>query len=209
MTATSSAPAPVLYVIVCGAPDARHVYDIVAKAQADGWRVCVVPTPMGSRFVDAHRLQKLTGYPVRTDYKRPEEPDVLPSADAFVVAPATFNTVNKLAHGITDTLALGLVCEGLGYGHPVIVVPCFNRGLASNGAYGRSIKLLQEDGARIVLTRRTKPGGTLDDDPSEPFPLQALMAELAQVRAGAAPVRELGAAEGSLTPAGGVPGGAA
>lgn len=55
--------------------------------------------------------------------------------------PATFNTGNKLVQGITDTLALGLVREGVGYGRPVIVVPWFNGGLACNGAYRRSVDL--------------------------------------------------------------------
>jgi hypothetical protein len=45
--------------------------------------------------------------------KHPDEPDVLPPPDAFIIAPATFNTINKLATGISDTLALGLVNEGI------------------------------------------------------------------------------------------------
>jgi hypothetical protein len=35
----------------------------------------------------------MTGHPVRTSYKLPDEPDVLPPPDAILVAPATFNTV--------------------------------------------------------------------------------------------------------------------
>jgi len=181
VTATPSSPGPVLYVIVCGAPAARHVYDLVEQAQAGGWRVCVVPTPMGARFVDTQRLEALTGYPVRTDYKQPDDPDVLPPADVFVVAPATFNTVNKFAHGITDTLALGLICEGVGYGRPVIVVPWFNKGLACNGAYRRSLAILQGDGITMILTGGTHPGVSPDDNRNDPFPLASVMAELEKV----------------------------
>jgi hypothetical protein len=48
------------------------------------------------KFLDASRLEELTRHAVRSEYKRPEEPDVLPPPDALVVAPATFNTINKV-----------------------------------------------------------------------------------------------------------------
>ena len=70
--------------------------DLVKHAQGEGWDVCVIGTRMGLRFLDADLLRDLAGRPVRDDYKRPDEPDVLPDADAFVVAPATFNTTNKV-----------------------------------------------------------------------------------------------------------------
>lgn len=104
---------PVLYVIACGGRPAAELPPFVEQLQADGWTVCVVATPSGMKFLDAARLTELTGFPVRSDYERPGEPDVLPPADAFAVAPATFNTVNKWAHGISDTLALGLLNEAV------------------------------------------------------------------------------------------------
>ena len=78
--------------------------------------MCVIAAPDGMKFLDALRLAELTGHPVRSQYKQPDEPDVLPPADAFVVAPATFNTINKWALGISDTLALGLLNEATGLG---------------------------------------------------------------------------------------------
>ena len=104
----------VLYVIACGGRPASDLPDFVAWAQAQGWDVCVIATPAGTKFVDAARLAEMTAHPVRDDYKQPDDPDVLPfPPDAFVVAPATFNTINKWANGISDTLALGLLNEGL------------------------------------------------------------------------------------------------
>jgi Flavoprotein len=73
--------------------------------------------------------------PVRCDYKRPDEADVLPPPDAFVVAPATFNTINKLAAGISGTLALGFLNEAVGTGLPVIAVPFPNQMLARHPAF--------------------------------------------------------------------------
>jgi hypothetical protein len=112
---------PVLYVIACGGRPAADLPQFVTHAQDSGWSVCVIAAPSAEKFLDAHKRSEMTGYPVRSGYKRPEEPDVLPPADAMVVAPATFNTVNKWAAGISDTLALGLLNESIGLGLPVVV----------------------------------------------------------------------------------------
>ena len=172
---------PVLYVIVCGSPAATGVYDLVSAASDDGWHPCVITTPMGARFVDLERLATLTAHPVRSDYKRPEDPDVLPPADAFVVAPATFNTINKLAHGISDTLAVGLLCEGLGNARPVIVAPWLNTALARSPAYRRGIELLRADGVRLVLTDRTQPEPPTQED-EDTFPWNAVRNEIRKAK---------------------------
>src|SRR4051794_2643695 len=104
--------ARVLYVIACGSRPAAELPSFVSTMDSDGWDVCVVATPSARKFFDATALEAQTGHPVRSEYKRPEEPDVLPPPQAMVVAPATFNTINKCAAGISDTLALGLLNEG-------------------------------------------------------------------------------------------------
>ncbi len=89
---------------------------------------------------------------MRSEYKRPEEPDILPRADAIVVFPATFNTINKWASGISDTLALGILCEYTGLKMPVIAVPCFRTGGGLDGhpAFFRSLQMLREYGVRVL-----------------------------------------------------------
>ena len=83
-------PSPgVLYILVCGSPMARDVGILVRLAHQDGWEVCVITTPDGRKFVDVAALQAQTGHPVRTYYKSPGDPDVLPEPDARIVAPAT------------------------------------------------------------------------------------------------------------------------
>jgi len=148
---------PVLYAIGCGGYPSELMPDLVRHAQGEGWDVCVIGTRMGMRFLDAALLQELTGYPVRDDYKKPNEPDVLPDADAFVVAPATFNTVNKVAAGISDTLALGLINEAIGMGKAVILAPWPNQELVKHPAFPRSVELLVEAGVRFVLDRAALP----------------------------------------------------
>ena len=88
-------------------------------------------------------LAERTGHPVRHDYKLPSEPDVLPEPDAIVVAPATFNTLNKWAAGIADTLALGLLCEATGRGLPVVALPYLNAAQAEHPALAERIDRLR------------------------------------------------------------------
>jgi hypothetical protein len=87
------APRGVLYVIVCAAPPAAHVQDLVKLAQADGWEVAVTATPDALAFIDAPLLEAITGFPVRHRWREPDEPESVPEASAIVVAPATFNTI--------------------------------------------------------------------------------------------------------------------
>jgi phosphopantothenoylcysteine synthetase/decarboxylase len=168
---------PVLYAVICGVSNAASSYDFIADTIADGWRVCVITTPMGARFVDAAHLTDLTGHPVRSMYANPTDPDILPAADAYVVAPASFNTVNKLANGISDTLAVGVVCEAIGNRKPIIVAPWMNRALASYGAYARSIGCLRAEGVRVVLTDQTRPDRSQHDSGGS-FPWNDVLAEV-------------------------------
>ena len=141
-----------LYVISCASLPARRVPELVQAAQAAGWNVCVIVTPQATRFVDLPLLERLTGYPVRSEYKRPEEPDVLPRADAIIVFPATFNTLNKWVMGISDTLAVGLLCEYTGYKMPIVAIPCVltDSGLDAHPAFSRSIAQLREYGVQVI-----------------------------------------------------------
>lgn len=142
---------PVLYVIACGSPLARDVGRLVDLAQADGWEVCVVVTPDGSKFVDTEALARRTGHPVRVRYKNPGDPDVLPPAQAMIVAPATVNTVNKWAAGIADTLALGLLVEAVGKGLPLVAMPFTNIAMAAHPAFPESIDRLRDWGVTVLF----------------------------------------------------------
>src|SRR5688500_10560126 len=142
---------PVIYVIACGGRPAGDLSTFVTDLRADGWEVCVVATPAGLKFMDTERLRDLTGHVVRSDYKQPDEPDVLPPPDAMVVAPATFNTINKWAAGISDTLALGLLNEALGLGIPIIAVPTPSTALAQHPAFQTSVRFLRDSGVHLLF----------------------------------------------------------
>ncbi len=176
---------PVLYLIACGGRPAGDLPDLAAYAIGQGWDVCVIATPSAEKFIDPGRLAELTGHPVRSGYKRPEEPDILPPADAFAVAPATFNTINKVAAGISDTLALGLLNEAIGAGQPVIAVPFPNQMLARHPAFTASITALREWGVRLIFdpARYPLPVPSQGESGNALFPWAALREELDTVLA--------------------------
>lgn len=171
---------PVLYVIASGAAPARELPALIA-ALTGAWDTCVITSPEGSRFLDMPGISEITGHPVRTSFKDPDAPDVLPPADAIAAAPATFNTINKWAAGISDTLALGLLNEAIGLGLPIVTVPWPNAALARHPAFGRSIATLRDCGITVILDLKHLPD---DDNPGQAtFPWAELRAELARMRA--------------------------
>lgn len=169
---------PVLYVIVCGGPPAQDVADFVRFAQGGGWDVCVIATPDGAKFLNTEELSALTAHPVRIQYKNPDDPDVLPPANVMMIAPATFNMVNKLAGGISDTLALGMVNEALGMGLPIVVAPWPNVHLARHPVFGRSVASLREWGVTVILDPARLPQAS--ENPV--FPWEELRSELVKLR---------------------------
>jgi len=149
-----------LCVVVCGAGPAAEVGQLVKLALERGWTVQVVSTPAGLAFLDTAAIETQTGSPVRSQYRSPGEPRSRP-ADAIIVAPATYNTINKWAQGISDTYALGVLAETTGIGVPIIVLPFVNAALAARAPFRRSVEDLRREGVHILLG----PGGV---EPHEP-----------------------------------------
>ena len=129
----------VLTVIVCGAGPASEVGQLIKLAQEHGWTVQVVATPAALDFLDVPAIEALTGSPVRSQYRKPGEPRSRP-ADAIIVAPATYNTINKWAQGISDTYALGILAETTALGVPIVVLPFVNSALAARAPFRRSVE---------------------------------------------------------------------
>lgn len=150
--------APVLYAIVTGARVAQDVDKLIDLAHADGWDVCVIASPNGRRFIDTEALTAKTGHPVRSEYKDPDSPDVLPPADGMIVAPITSNSLAKWAAGISDTLPLGLLVEGVGLGLPVVAVPFANRALIGFPPVRDAVHKLSQWGVTMLI----------EDTPHEP-----------------------------------------
>ncbi|MHA4779595.1 flavoprotein [Streptomyces sp. MSC1_001] len=141
-----------LYLFSSAAPPVFDVARVIEEAQADGWDVCLGLTPTAARWL-AHSLDGLavlTGHPVRWDYGFPGDPDPWPRPDAIVVAPATFNTVNQWALGITDKWLVGVVAEGIGKGIPMALLPCVNSAFTAHPQFERSVETLRGAGVWVL-----------------------------------------------------------
>lgn len=156
MPSFGSGTGRVLYLIVCAASPARTAtIAVVQHAQRAGWDVSVVATPAALNWLPA-RLAEVTEHPVRTEMRGPDDPSYEPRGDAVLVAPATFNTINRWAAGINDTLALGLLNEALGCSVPVAVVPWVNDALRVHPAYGINTSLLGTTGVYFAAIEPTE-----------------------------------------------------
>jgi phosphopantothenoylcysteine synthetase/decarboxylase len=141
----------VLYLMITGAGPAKHIEVMVNLALDAGWSVYCVASPAAvEHFLDLDALKQLTGHPVRTGHRGPGQP-ALPKADAVIVAPATYNTINKFAAGIADTYVTTQLAELNGLGVRIVVLPFVNNGLANNRAFQRSVEELRLSGVRVLF----------------------------------------------------------
>lgn len=140
-----------VYIVVCAAPPAARVGEFVELGRQRGWELAVVASPDALAFMDVEALERATGYPVRSRWRRPDEPSSVPDGDAVVVAPATFNTLNKWIAGIADTVASATVSEYLGRSVPMVVAPCVNPDLSRHPTFRHNLQLLAAWGVTVLF----------------------------------------------------------
>ncbi|MFE9636659.1 flavoprotein [Streptomyces sp. NPDC006463] len=163
-----------LYLLCSAAPPVFDVAHAIEDAQTRGWDVCLGLTPSAAHWLagSLDGLAALTGHPVRWQYKLPGEPDVWPSADALLFAPATFNSVNAWALGLTDRFVVGVAAEAIGKGTPVVAMPCTNAALAAHPAFEQSLAVLRGTGVELLYGEGGFVPGPADQDESPHFPWQ-------------------------------------
>ena len=157
----------IAYVIGFSAPPVLRIDDFIRLLQAHGWDSYVILSPTAATWVVVDLLAEISGHPVRVEPRTPGEQDPLPPADAVFAAPITFNSLNKWAAGISDTLALGLLNEALGLDVPVTAVPCVNEALRLHPAYTDSVSRLTSLDVRtfeLFATTQKTPSGSASID---------------------------------------------
>lgn len=140
----------VAYLIVSGTTTAARCPEILRGLIALGFpTVIAIPTPNASRTVAPRELADVPGGQVVESYFdlaiRPRPP-----RGVVLFAPCSFNSLNKLAHGIADSLALSVAAEAIGRGTPVIVAPSLNQPLLDHPAAQASLKTLASWQVTIV-----------------------------------------------------------
>ena len=150
---------------VCGGIAAYKALEFVRLATGAGHAVRVVQTEDSQRFVGAASFAALTGAPVlvgefERDPARGAFPDQSPpehdplshlelvaNADVYLVAPATANTIAKLAHGLADNL---LTSAALAATCPLVIAPAMNNHMWEHAATQANVALLRERGATVL-----------------------------------------------------------
>jgi phosphopantothenoylcysteine decarboxylase / phosphopantothenate---cysteine ligase len=150
---------------VSGGIAAYKALELVRLATAAGHAVRIVQTPASRRFVGTASFAALTGAPVLVSELEPDpargafpgdpppthEPlshlALVANADLYLIAPASANTIAKLAGGLADNLlcncALAAAC-------PVLVAPAMNDRMYTHAATQANLQTLAERGVRIV-----------------------------------------------------------
>jgi phosphopantothenoylcysteine decarboxylase/phosphopantothenate--cysteine ligase len=150
---------------VSGGIAAYKALELVRLMTGDGHAVRVVQTPASRRFVGAASFEALTGAPVLvSEFERdpargafPGQPppeheplshlELVANAEAYVIAPASANTIAKLAAGLADNL---LSSCALAAGCPLVIAPAMNNRMYEHPATRANLRTLRERGARIV-----------------------------------------------------------
>ncbi|HEX3881205.1 MAG TPA: flavoprotein [Stellaceae bacterium] len=140
----------VAYLVLSGTTTAARCPELLRGLVGLGFgTVIALPTPNASRVVSLRELADVEGAQVVESYFdlaiRPRPPYGI-----VLFAPCSFNSLNKLAHGIADTLALSLVAEAIGRKTPVIVAPSLNQPLLDHPQAQASLKTLPTWGVTIV-----------------------------------------------------------
>jgi phosphopantothenoylcysteine synthetase/decarboxylase len=138
-----------IYLIVCGASSARCVPDLIKEVTQFELPIITVMTESAQRILSPYNLADQPGHTLVDSYFDPVILDGRAPC-LTVVAPATFNTLNKISHGNADTLARSLIAESIGAGWPVIVVPSMNVALANHPQVSKSVKTLLSWGVKVL-----------------------------------------------------------
>ncbi|KOU24904.1 flavoprotein [Streptomyces sp. WM6368] len=141
-----------LHLLCSAAPPVFDIAHVIEDAQTRGWDVCLGLTPTAAHWLSESLdgLAALTGHPVRWQYKFPGQADVWPAADALLFAPATFNSINSWALGLTNNLVIGLAAEATGKRTPAVAMPCTNTALAAHPQFESSLSTLRNAGVELL-----------------------------------------------------------
>lgn len=119
----------------------------------EGAEVQVIMTLAAKEFITPVTLSALSGKPVQSDFFANADGtwhshvDMGLWADALVIAPASANTIGKMAHGICDNL---LLTTYMSVKCPVIIAPAMDLDMYAHASTQDNLKMLEERGAKIL-----------------------------------------------------------
>jgi phosphopantothenoylcysteine decarboxylase/phosphopantothenate--cysteine ligase len=145
---------PLVLLGVTGGIAAFKAAELLRGMQKAGMDVRVIMTHAATQFVGPMTFETLSGAPVRQDHvselrsdSRITHVEDAQDADIMVVAPATANTLAKMANGIADNLLTSMF---LAFGKTVVVAPAMNTNMWEHPATQRNVATLRDHGVFVV-----------------------------------------------------------
>jgi phosphopantothenoylcysteine decarboxylase / phosphopantothenate---cysteine ligase len=146
---------------VSGSIAAVEVPRIVRELLRHGAELRAVMSPEATRIVTAEAMEFATGHPAVVQLTGNVEHVTLlgpgeGQADLYLIAPATANTIAKIAHGIDDTPVTSFASVALGGHVPILLVPAMHGFMAENPAVRESLEKLRRWGADVLFGAATE-----------------------------------------------------
>lgn len=137
---------------ITGGIAAYKICELIRKFKKSGADVKILATPNALNFVTKLTLQNLSQNEVfveEFDVKewKPEHISLADENDIFVIAPATANTIGKIAQGIADNLLTSVACA---FTKKIILAPAMNVNMWNNESVQENLKILQSRGIEIL-----------------------------------------------------------
>lgn len=138
---------------VTGSIAAYKAANIVRLLVTQGAEVKIVMTPLAKQFITPLTLATLAKNPIYVDFFKPENGEWNSHvslgmwADAYLIAPATANTIGKMANGIADNL---LLTSYLSAKCPVFVAPAMDLDMYAHPAVQKNIETLKSYGVHFI-----------------------------------------------------------
>lgn len=137
---------------ITGGIAAYKICELIRMFKRQNANVRVVCTPNALNFVTRLTLQNLSQNEVavqefEVDNFKPEHISYADEADIMIIAPATANTISKIAAGICDNLLTSIVCA---FKKPVIIAPAMNCNMWDNPVIQENLKKLSTLGYKIL-----------------------------------------------------------
>jgi phosphopantothenoylcysteine decarboxylase/phosphopantothenate--cysteine ligase len=142
---------------VTGSIGAVRVVELARELIRNGADVHAVMTEAATHILHPDALHYATGNPVITELggrvEHVEFCGLKGRADLLLIAPATANTIGKIAYGIDDTTVTSFATTALGSGVPLMVVPAMHESMYRHPAVAENIVKLKSWGISVVGPR--------------------------------------------------------
>ncbi len=140
-----------LALCITGSVAAIRSPELARKLMRQGCEVKAIMSEMATNLITPDLMHWATGNPVVTELTGSiEHVELAQWADTILVAPATANTIGKIANGIDDTPPTSLVSVAQGLEKPIVIVPAMHKSMYSHEIIGDNLSRLKDAGIRFI-----------------------------------------------------------